>query len=48
VSKAEELCLCPSPISEAREMSLKFKSLFHLFAYDSADQLDDENIDKLG
>ena len=39
-------------ISEAREMSLKFKSLLMLFAtfhfvYDSADQLDSENIDKL-
>ena len=51
VSKTEELC--PSQFSKAREMSLKFKSLFQLFAtchfvYDSADHLDDENIDKLG
>jgi len=51
VSKTEELC--PSLISEAREMSQKFKTLFQLFAtchfvYDSADQLNDENIDKLG
>ena len=50
VSKTE---LCPSLISKAGEMSLKFKSLFQLFAtchfvYDSAHQLDDENIDKLG
>ena len=43
----------PFLISEAREMSLKFKSLFQLFTtchfvYDSSDQLDDENVDKLG
>lgn len=51
-SKQEELC--PSLISEARDISLKFKSLFQLFATcqfisDSKDQVDDEeNIDKLG
>ena len=51
VEKTEELC--PSLLSEAREISVKFDQLFKLFAarhfvYDSADYLDDEKIDKLG
>ena len=51
VSKTEELC--PSLVSQAREISVKFEQLFKLFAachfvYDSAEYLSDERIDKLG
>ena len=48
--KTEELC--PSFLSQAREISVKFEQAFKLFAdchfaYDSAEYLDDEKIDKL-
>ena len=51
VTKTVELC--PSFLSQAREISVKFKQVFQLFAachfvYDSADYLNDSNIDKLG
>ena len=51
VTKTVELC--PSFLSQAREISVKFKQVFKLFAachfvYDSADYLNDSNIDKLG
>ena len=48
--KIEELC--PSFLSQAREISVKFEQAFKLFAschfvYDSTEYLDDEKIDKL-
>ena len=48
--KTEELC--PSLLSQAREISVKFEQAFKLFAachfvYDSAEYLDDEKINKL-
>ena len=48
--KTEELC--PSFLSQAREISVKFEQAFKLFAachfvYDSAEYLDDEKINKL-
>ena len=48
--KTEELC--PSFLSQAREISFKFEQAFKLFAachfvYDSAEYLADEKIDKL-
>ena len=51
VAKTEELC--PSLLSKARKISVKFEQAFKLFAgynfvYDSAEYLDDEKIDKLG
>ena len=51
VTKTEELC--PSFLSQAREISMKFEQVFKLFAachfvYDSADYLNDGKIDKLG
>ena len=51
VTKTEELC--PSFLSQAREISVKFEQVFKVFAachfvYDSADYLADGKIDKLG
>ena len=51
LTKTEELC--PSLLSQAREISVKFEQVFKLFAachfvYDSADYLNDGKIDKLG
>ena len=51
VAKTEELC--PSFLSQAREISVKFEQVFKVFAachfvYDSADYLADGKIDKLG
>ena len=51
VTKTVELC--PSFLSQAREISVKFEQVFKLFAachfvYDSADYLNDSNIDKIG
>ena len=51
VEKTEELC--PSLLSEAREISVKFDQPLKLFdachfVYDSADYLDDEKLDKMG
>ena len=51
MAKTEELC--PSLLSKAREISVKFEEAFKLFAachfvYDSAEYLDDEKIDQLG
>ncbi|XP_068756360.1 uncharacterized protein [Montipora capricornis] len=51
VEKTEELC--PSLISEAREIRVKFDQPLKLFGachfvYDSADYLDDEKIYKMG
>ena len=48
--KTEELC--PSFLSQAREISVKFEQAFKLFAachflYDSAEYFDNEKIDKL-
>ena len=48
--KIEELC--PSFLSQAREISVKLEQAFKLFAachfvYDSTEYLDDEKIDKL-
>ena len=48
--KIEELC--PSFLSQAREISVKFEQAFKLFdachfVYDSTEYLDDEKIDKL-
>ena len=45
--------LCPSLLSKAREISVKFEQAFKLFAachfvYDSAEYLDDEKVDQLG
>ena len=50
LTKTEELC--PSFLSQAREISIKFEQIFKLFAachfvYDSADYLKDGKIDKL-
>ncbi|CAH3103928.1 unnamed protein product [Pocillopora meandrina] len=50
LTKTEELC--PSLLSQAREISVKFEQVFKLFAachfvYDSADYLNDGKIDKL-
>nr|XP_058961399.1 uncharacterized protein LOC131788329 [Pocillopora verrucosa] len=50
LTKTEELC--PSLLSQAREISMKFEQVFKLFAachfvYDSADYLNDGKIDKL-
>ena len=51
MAKTEELC--PSLLSKARKISVKFEQAFKLFAaynfvYDSAEYLDDEKIDELG
>ena len=51
MEKTEEIC--PSLVTQATEISTKFKELLQLFAachfvYDSADYLSDETIDKLG
>ena len=51
VAKTGELC--PSLLSKAREISVKFEQTFKLFAachfvYDSAEYLDDEKVDQLG
>ena len=51
MAKTEELC--PSLLSKARKISVKFEQAFKLFGgynfvYDSAEYLDDEKIDKLG
>ena len=51
VTKTEELC--PSFLSQAREISVKFEQVFKVFdachfVYDSADYLADGKIDKLG
>ena len=45
--------LCPSLLSKARKISVKFEQAFKLFAgynfvYDSAEYLDDEKVDQLG
>ena len=45
--------LCPSFLSQAREISVKLEQIFKLFAachfvYDSVDYLNDSNIDKIG
>ena len=45
--------LCPSLLSKAREISVKFEQAFKLFAaclfvYDSAEYLDEEKVDQLG
>ena len=51
VTKTVELC--PSFLSQAREISVKFKQVFKLFTachlvYESADYLNNGKIDKLG
>ena len=51
VTKTEELC--PSFLSQAREISVKFKQVFKLFAachlaYESEDYHNNGKIDKLG
>ena len=51
MAKTEELC--PSLLSKARKISVKFEQAFNLFAaynfvYDSVEYLGDEKIDKLG
>ena len=51
VTKTVELC--PSFLSQTREISVKFKQVFKLFAachfvYESADYLNNDKIDKLG